>query len=308
MTLKKTLVWLKPRFIGDAVMATPFLQLASEIAEHADVWAASHLTELLYGCPSILKLHPVGKVKGYKGFVDQVRRVRSQGYDTALVVNRSFRSALITRFAGVPIRVGHTTEGRGPLLTHRVLYSDTQFEADSYLDLLRVLGVEVKSKKLQLWLSEEERSKASNFVPLGAVGIQPGSTAAYKALSTEAVTYLIRQLTDRGQSVILLGGKDEIPYLDGLPLDLTINLVGKCSLRETMITLSGLSHLVSGDTGLVHICVGLGTPTLAAFGPTPSSKWGHDYPPHQVIKWDGPDLSKLSGKDILEAYDKFSAN
>ncbi|MGL1297071.1 glycosyltransferase family 9 protein, partial [Vibrio parahaemolyticus] len=73
------------------------------------------------------------------------RRLRAGRFDVALVVNRSFRSALTARLADIRVRCGHSVERRGMLLTHPVRYDWKKNEAECYLDLGRALGLDMPS-------------------------------------------------------------------------------------------------------------------------------------------------------------------
>src|SRR5207244_3348832 len=47
-------------------------------------------------------------------------KIRPRRYDTALLLTNSFSTALITRLAFIPRRVGYDRDGRGLLLTDRL--------------------------------------------------------------------------------------------------------------------------------------------------------------------------------------------
>ncbi len=299
----RTLIWLKYRFIGDAVMATPLLRsVHASQPESLRIYAAKHLVELFAAEPYAEAVEPTGKVKGIGPFFAQIRELRQAGVERVFLVNRSARSAVIARFAGIRQRIGHTTEGRGALLTHRVPYDVVKFEAECYGDLCRAVGMECEDQRVYLTRSAPEHSRA--------VGIQPGSTAMHKAIRPEHLALLVKAVRDQGRPIVLLGGKDERPYGDSL-LALTgregiEDKIGACSLRQTMDTIAGLGQLFCGDTGLVHIAAGLDTPSVSVFASTPASKWGHPYGPHQVIDIGSPLVEKLDPLQLVSALEKRS--
>ncbi|MES4792885.1 MAG: hypothetical protein C4321_07785, partial [Chloroflexota bacterium] len=69
---------------------------------------------------------PMGARRNIFSLRDDIRALRMWKPEAALLVNRSFRSAISARVAGVPIRIGHGRDGRSFLLTHRVRYDESQ--------------------------------------------------------------------------------------------------------------------------------------------------------------------------------------
>src|SRR5690606_24839932 len=106
-------------WLGDAVMTTPALLRLREAlpgtqillltsAALADLWP-SHpaVDQVLTFTPGT---HPL----------TIARRLRALRIDTALILPNSFRSALESRLAGIPRRIGYARPWRNWLLTHAV--------------------------------------------------------------------------------------------------------------------------------------------------------------------------------------------
>ncbi len=62
-----------------------------------------------------------------------------------------------------------------------------------------------------------------------------------------------------------------------------LNLAGRTSLAETAAIIKRSELLVCGDSGLLHLAVALGRPTVSLFGPGRQLKWGPRGELHQVI-------------------------
>ncbi|HEX5568171.1 MAG TPA: glycosyltransferase family 9 protein, partial [Streptomyces sp.] len=45
------------------------------------------------------------------------------------------------------------------------------------------------------------------------------------------------------------------------------------------------SAVVSGDTGIAHLAVAYGTPSVTLFGPVPPRLWGPPSAPHHQVLW-----------------------
>ena len=80
-----------------------------------------------------------------------------------------------------------------------------------------------------------------------------------------------------------------------------VDLIGACTIRQTMSALASVRLAIGGDTGVMHLAAGLGVPTVTAFGPTPAVKWGHHYAPHQVLQAPAQDLAQLDSRTLIQA-------
>jgi ADP-heptose:LPS heptosyltransferase len=64
---------------------------------------------------------------------------------------------------------------------------------------------------------------------------------------------------------------------------LGLNLAGLTSLAETAAVIHKSSLLLSSDSGVLHIAVGLGKATVSLFGPGRAKKWAPQGEQHIVI-------------------------
>lgn len=110
-----------PSWLGDVVMATPALRLIRDAFPGCFIGGLVRpgLDELLSGTTFFDELH-VERSQGIMGPKRVAAKVRGRGYDTALLFTNSFSTALITRLAFIPRRVGYDRDGRGILLTDRL--------------------------------------------------------------------------------------------------------------------------------------------------------------------------------------------
>ncbi len=110
-----------PSWLGDAVMATPTLRLLRDALPGAFIagLARPAVAALLEGTPLLDEIL-VERASGVMGPKRVAARVRPLRFDAALLLTNSFSTALTTRIAGIPRRVGYDRDGRGLLLTHRL--------------------------------------------------------------------------------------------------------------------------------------------------------------------------------------------
>ena len=135
------------RFIGDTVLAIPFLRnlRAAFPAAKIDVLAepgsgdtlalCPYKNELLYYAPR-LKGEKKRRAKFPTSLLGAVQFLRARQYDRCYILRRSFSSAILPLLAGIPHRVGFATEGRGWLLQRSTPYAD-KHEVECFLDVLR---------------------------------------------------------------------------------------------------------------------------------------------------------------------------
>jgi ADP-heptose:LPS heptosyltransferase len=229
--------------------------------------------------------------------------LRRERFSSAVLVNRSFRAALIVRLAGIRMRVGHAMEGRGALVSCKVPYEEDKFEAETCMDLARALGFDGDIHP-HLRVSEEEMRFGREALEGATIGIQPGTRYEAKQIPLSVLHEVVSTLQSRGESIVLVGGADEVEIgralQDGLSKPVK-SLIGETDIRQSLGVLANLRLVVGGDTGLMHMAAAVGGPTVTVFGPTNAKKWGHHYSPHQVVVAPGRSMKHLSFADLEAA-------
>ena len=106
-------------WLGDAVMTTPALQRLREALPEAHITLLTHqkLSDLWQGHPSLDAIIPFSTSERPWTVAG---RLRAEGFQTALVLPNSVRSALEVRLARVPQRIGRARRWRNWLLTQAV--------------------------------------------------------------------------------------------------------------------------------------------------------------------------------------------
>ncbi|WP_256451995.1 lipopolysaccharide heptosyltransferase II [Methylobacter sp. S3L5C] len=110
-----------PSWVGDMVMAQSlFITLKNAQPDcQIDVLAPSWSFALLARMPQVAKAIAMPLVHGQFGLLDRIklgRKLRAEGYDQAIVLPNSWKSALIPYFADIPVRTGYVGECRWGLL------------------------------------------------------------------------------------------------------------------------------------------------------------------------------------------------
>ncbi|MEU6532703.1 glycosyltransferase family 9 protein [Streptomyces sp. NPDC046928] len=112
----------------------------------------------------------------------------------------------------------------------------------------------------------------------GAVVVHPGAESAARRWPAGRYAAVVRDLRAAGHRVVLTGGPREdalvreIAERAGLPpWDL---LPGGLPFARLSALVAHAALLISGDTGLAHLAVAHGTPSVTLFGPVPPHLWG----------------------------------
>ncbi len=291
-------------YIGDAVMAIPLIEAVESQFGRVVIQTATVVEQVLKSQCHEREFLPLRRERSLRNVLSQAKELRGHGFSLALLVNHSFRSALVARLAGIPKIIGHSSEGRRLLLSHSLPYSEVEWEAWSYLDLLKPLGMPAAKVQPRICVSDEERLAGSSLLNGATVGIQPGARFGKKQLPIDISIDVAKRLQQKGKKIALLGGADEAKFSERVLAELpepAIDLIGKTTVRQSLGAISALGVMIGSDTGLMHMAAAVGCPTITVFGPTPASKWGHTDPPHQVLLAHGGEMARTDPDELFQA-------
>jgi heptosyltransferase-2 len=264
-----------PNWLGDAVMATPFLKRLSEKnpGVFVDVWAKPGLTEMFRGAPGISEVVPLPPRESPWALA---RRIRARGYATAYILPPSFSSALGPALAGVPNRIGYGADFRSPLLT-RALPLDERFHyVRRYLGLIGEEGIDVRPGELFVPRTSQEETdsflaKAGARRLINFVAVAPGSRAPARRWFPDRFAAAIDDLGSDRLDVLLMGAPEDRPYaaeVARLCRRKTIDLCGQTSVPMAASILSRCRALLTNESGLMHVGWAVGIPLVVVAGPS----------------------------------------
>jgi heptosyltransferase-2 len=316
--IQKALVLTKAGYMGDTIVATPFLRALNGYLTGAEVTLLSGemIPVLLQGCPYVSKYIALAKseTKGLGASLKLASKLKSAHFDIAYLLDRSFRSAFIAKIAGVPVRVGFDTEHRGALLTHRIPYNWNIPERDSLLSLLGI-NSQNDMNMPELWLSDTEREEAIRR--LNSVGMSPG-TRPIVAIHSGAHDPEIREwgaykyarvgdwlIENKKARIILMGSPEEVPSAHAVEIMMRkpcVSFAGKTNIRQALGLIAACDLWIGNDGGMLHAAVALGTPTVGIFTPAKAKRWGYDSPKHKTLTHGDPSFSRKPS-DMRAALD-----
>ncbi len=286
------------RFIGDTVLTVPFLRNLRQAypAAHIDLMLEPFSGSVIEGCPYVDRVIPfefktihtysgASKRGRLAGYFHYWRLIKNAGYDAVFVLKRSLSSALLAWAAGVPRRIGFTTEGRGLLLTDPVPYRRDQHEVENFLDCLRALEIPVRSTSLELWPSEEDEKKVHVFFRDAGwkdgdlkIVIHAAASLPAKQWPLERFAAVMKTVKDKYDARFIYTGApgDSALYrtIESYGPFGGLNLCGMTDLRQNLSMYRAADMFFGVDSGPMHMAAAVGVPVVALFGPTDERKWG----------------------------------
>jgi heptosyltransferase II len=205
--------------------------------------------------------------------------LRGRGYGTALVLPRTWKSAIAPALAGIPERVGFFGEARFGLI-NRLRWNEKALPRfiDKNAALALPDGVPLPSEwpVPQLRVPAEEAGRWRQAKGLGAepaIALAPGSVGASKRWTY--YPQAARLLAERGLDVWVIGGPGEKALAQEIVAaggPRVRDLTGG-DLRNGILAMAAADVAISNDSGLMHIAAAIGTPTIGIFGPTSPYHW-----------------------------------
>lgn len=285
-------------WIGDAVMTTPALGDLRAAFPHAEiVMVANPLVSQLFNphpyCDRVIVYDKRGPHRGPIGLLKFARALQNEGFEAAFLLQNAIEAAFMARFAGIPIRAGYKTDGRGLLLTHGISVGRKErgiHHTEYYRTMLAALGIGGGNGALRLHVTETEKAWAHDLLGNGDwMGINPG--AAYgsaKRWYPERFARVADTLVEKyGVRVVMTGGPKEAAIGEAIVKAMThpvLNLVGRTTVRRMAAVLARCTLLVSNDSGPMHVAAALGCPIVALFGPTDHTVTSPKSPLFQIVR------------------------
>jgi heptosyltransferase-2 len=272
-----------PSWIGDTVLMQPLLSRLHEqrAGLRIDVLASAWSAPLIARMPEVTTVidSPFRHGEFNFGARRQLgRRLAAAGYDEAIVLPNSWKSALVPFFAGIPVRTGYHGEARYVLLNrrHRLDRARHPRLADRYAQLAESPGTlaAVTLRPPHLVADPERQYMTRTALGLPVAGepvvFCPGAEfGPAKRWPAAHFAALARTLGSREQPVWLVGSAKDAPVgeeIVALAEGAALNLCGRTSLDQAIDLIAGARQMVCNDSGLMHIAAALDRPLVAVFG------------------------------------------
>jgi heptosyltransferase II len=275
-----------PSWVGDMVMAQSlFMSLKKSYPDCLiHVLAPAWSLPLLDRMPEVSKAIVMPLNHGQFDLLTRIklgRRLRTEGYDQAIVLPNSWKSALIPFFANIPQRIGYRGECRWGLLNdiRRLDKNALTMTVQRFVALglpkktaqppdyqqprlpVNKSGQEAVIQKFDLTRSE----KTLILCP----GAEYGSSKCWPA---DYFAKVAQAKLQQGWQVWLLGSEKDkaaAEVINKATQQQCLDFIGSTSLAEAVDLMSLANTVVSNDSGLMHLAAAMDKKIIAIYGSTP---------------------------------------
>ncbi|MBA3259747.1 MAG: lipopolysaccharide heptosyltransferase II [Gemmatimonadales bacterium] len=265
--------------IGDILLTTPLLRAlrTRHPGARIAVLTKERYVPLLSDNPNVNEVFGMDPDQALR---EVAKLIRSVEYTHLLDLHGNLRTLALRRLAPGPwSSFSKNRLARAALiLTKRNLYPDTRPMAERYFEAAAGLDVEPDGSPPEFFLSPQAGERAAarlSHLGIGngsaLVAIAPGAAHATKRWPPLYWLELARRLRETGADIVVLGGPDDVALAEWIASSAapgSVSLAGMLALQETGAVIERSAALVSGDTGVMHMATGVGTPVVAIFGPT----------------------------------------
>jgi heptosyltransferase-2 len=273
-------------WIGDFVRCHSVVRLlrAQEPERPVDMLSTTLCAPLADYMPGVRKAIVVDLPRGQLAMATQrdlAARLKAEHYGQALVMPRTWKSALAPWLAGIPRRTGFFGEARVGLLND-LRWGEKKLPR--MIDQCAALALPKNTALPDQWpvpqlivpAADAAQWRARNGLSHGpAVAMAPGAVGPSKRWPASYYGEVAKQLAAKGIDVWVLGSPAESALakeIAGIAGPRVRDVTGT-DLRNAILALKAATAAVSNDSGLVHVAAAIGTPTIGIFGPTSAWHW-----------------------------------
>jgi heptosyltransferase-2 len=272
-----------PSWVGDMVMAQSlFITLKKFYPDcEIDVVSPAWSLPVLQRMPEVRQGIALTVLHGQFSFIKRYRLGRSLktgNYSHAIVLPRSWKSALVPYFASVPVRTGYKGEMRYGLLNDiRALNKDIVTQTvQRYVALAQGHTLEDPPATPYPALLTDRANTRRLLDLLGlnlsrpVIGIMPGAEyGPAKQWPAEYYAQLAAGLIKAGFQVWAFGSDKERELGNTIFRHITEhahNLCGSTQLEDVIDLVACAEQVVSNDSGLMHVAAAVGVKTCVIYG------------------------------------------
>ncbi len=290
----KNILVISSTAIGDTLLSTPAIRMVRERYPNAKIIAHFNIKnmELFANNPHISGIIPY--YGGYKKFFKTIQEFRKHTFDLALILHGNEPQATpMAYLSGVRfvIKLPNTSEYKF-LLSNRkqtFLWEDFSHGVEQRLKVAELAGSAVSDKRMVLPLRPEGLPFINNFFEQNSiqlhdtiVGFQVGASTVSRMWFAEKFIELGKRLTSSYShlKIVITGSPQEADYCRTIAIGIggkTVVSAGVIPLQYVPSLVQRFKVLVTGDTGIMHMAIAVGTSVVALFAVADSKVSGPYY-------------------------------
>lgn len=269
--------------IGDLVLTTPLLRVLKNNypQSHISILVNKNYQEILKGNPNLAEIIPLdkkGEHRSFSGMKKLIGQIREKKLDLIINLTSSGRNILITFLSGAKKKVSYSFF----LKKH----SDQGHKVETHLNLLKPLQLDTyQHQGLEVYPDQQAEGFAEKFLMENQllssdliIGLNPGASWPNKKWPQENWAVLADRLAeDLGAKVIFFGGPEDQGLVEEILIlmnTVPVIAAGKTNLMQLAALIKQCKLFITGDTGPMHIAVGVKTSIIALFGPSSEVIYG----------------------------------
>ena len=308
---------INPFGIGDVLFTTP---LISAIRSHIPSGKIGYLANartapVLRANPKIYKVfvyerdefnavYRRSKTEFWQRSRDLLGEIKREGFELVIDLSLNGNASFLMALIGIPHRIGFNYKNRSPFLTQKIPLTgyEGKHVVEYYLGLLKELGINARSRKMEINVSAEDKywaeeiwkkhNLSSSQTVIGLVpggGGSWGKDASYKRWPAESYAKLADKIVEMSKAAIILMGnqkeRDLCHKVAQMMHHPSVQLAGETTVTQMAALSKECKCVVVNDGGPLHVAVAAGARTVSIFGPVDDVVYG-PYPRenHIVVK------------------------
>lgn len=288
----KTIAVIHLGSIGDLINTSPVcIELKKKYPDAKLIYITIPISEDVASClPGVEEVYIYDKRDRHHGLkiFNFVFSMLSKKVDMAVILNESFRSALLAFLLGARIRVGKDFEGRGFLLTHKSHFPIEEQHlhvhvSEQYMRVLKPIGLYRPDYEMGYSFSKDDEHfidkilEENNAKDSYLIGFCPKSGRDFKDWNEKEAQKFIRLISEKPNHKIIIvgvqGASDFVQRLRESGFNDFVDLANKTTMAQLGAAISRCKKFVSMDSAPMHLACAVKTPVLALFFQENYKKW-----------------------------------
>jgi len=266
--------------LGDVINTLPLVRVVKKHLHANITWLVAPLSHpLLSGHPSVGQTIVFDKTNWVSSIIEVKAKLRSQHFDMAFDLQRTFKSASFCMLAKSKRRIGfdrkRCKEMSWLFPFERIPESDPKVHMlTQYLGFAEYLGIPTDEIQWEI----PSPGKHPAMLPPHYIVLNIGATKPANRWTVEGFSMLAKEIGEKyNLTAVLTGGKEDqdmAAKIMDTAGQMVVNLVGRTSIDELIDVLNCSMAVVTCDTGPMHLAVALGKEVVALFGPSDADRTG----------------------------------
>jgi len=265
--LKKVLV-IRFSSLGDIILSTAVVRPLYEAGFSVDFLTLKPFDQIFIKDYRLRNIISPDK-KELKGFSIIKYREKLKDYTYIIDLHKNLRSYSLTLFnSGKKVRYKKNSIKRRAYTYpfFRKLIKNDFNVVKAYTDTLKKLGIKNSNYRPEVVITEEEKEKATYYLPEKYIVI--GTGARYENKIYRRYDRVSEILIKKGFNVVLVGSLEDKKIDRNIYPEKVIDLRGKLTVRESLAVISKACLTISNDSAIAHMSRAVGTPVSVVFGAT----------------------------------------